>query len=77
MHYEIVCSVIRAAGEPEDDTRKAILEAVAAFEQAVHRNGLAAVIQVRDLHGGHTLHEAIHPGGFAPHDRRDGEAPFA
>ncbi len=75
MHYEIVCSVIRAAGEPEDDTRKAILEAVAAFEQAVRRNGLAAVVQVRDVRGGQTLHEAIHHGGFVPRDRRDGGAP--
>ena len=37
MHYEFVCSVVRAADERDDDTRRALMEAVAAFEQAVRR----------------------------------------
>lgn len=65
MHYEFVCSVVRAAGERDDDTRSALMEAVAAFEQAVRRHGLAAVVQVRDVYGGHTLHESVYPGGFS------------
>ena len=65
MHYEFVCNIMRAAGERDDDTRTALLEAVAAFEQAVRRAGLAAVVQVRDVHGGFTLHEAVHPGRFS------------
>ncbi|HYG85958.1 MAG TPA: hypothetical protein VD978_06840 [Azospirillum sp.] len=65
MHYEVVCSVVRTAGDRDDDTRRALMEAVAAFERMVRRRGLAAVVQVRDVHGGHTLHEAVHPGGFS------------
>lgn len=76
MHYEIVCSVVRGVDDPEDATRKALLEAVAAFEQAVRRRGLAAVVQVRDLHCGLTLHEAIHPGSFAPQPAAQRETPL-
>ncbi|WP_431858986.1 hypothetical protein [Azospirillum sp.] len=65
MHYEVVCSVVRTAEDRDDDTRRALMEAVAAFERMVRRRGLAAVVQVRDVHGGHTLHEAVHPGGFS------------
>ena len=66
MHYEILCSVIRAAGDSEDRTEQALLEAVTAFEKAIRHAGLAAVVQVRDLRGGHTLHESVHPGRFVP-----------